>query len=203
MVPRPLSLSEGWQPYVELTYQRALAARRPKPHRELWNCSGKMLPAQQNCGFFGLPDNSDVSVAPAVSAESADLTAGHDCFSTLRPEWYVFPLSNRTRPPDPNRPVTSLKTAGITVRDVAGVKCRLHDLRRSFCTKLAEAGAPDSTMLDMMGHISPVMLRRYSHIRAKARREAIAAIEDRASFGLVKVSPKVSDSAKNEPTASD
>ena len=30
--------------------------------------------------------------------------------------------------------------------------------RHSFCTKLAEAGVPESTMLDMMGHVSPAML---------------------------------------------
>ena len=39
-------------------------------------------------------------------------------------------------------------------------------------------------MLDMMGHVSPAMLRRYSHIRAEARREAIAAPENRVSFGV-------------------
>ncbi len=94
----------------------------------------------------------------------------------LRPEWYVFPKSNRTRLVDPTIPVSSLKTAWQTVRDSADVQCRLHDLRHSFCTKLAEAGVPESTMLDMMGHVSPAMLRRYSHIRAKARRDAIAAI---------------------------
>jgi integrase len=109
----------------------------------------------------------------------------------LQPEWYVFPLSNRTRPVDATRPVTSLKTAWETVKTDAGVTCRLHDLRHSFCTKLAEAGVPESTMLDMMGHVSAAMLRRYSHIRAKARREAIDALEGRVSVGVPKESPKV------------
>jgi integrase len=109
----------------------------------------------------------------------------------LQPEWYVFPLSNRTRPVDATRPVTSLKTAWETVKTGAGVVCRLHDLRHSFCTKLAEAGVPESTMLDMMGHVSAAMLRRYSHIRAKARREAIDALEGRVSVGVPKESPKV------------
>jgi len=97
----------------------------------------------------------------------------------IQPDWFVFPLSNRTRPVDATKPVTSLKTAWQTVKTDAGVECRLHDLRHSFCTKLAENGTPESTMLDMMGHVSPSMLRRYSHIRAKARREAIAALENR------------------------
>lgn len=111
----------------------------------------------------------------------------------LQPNWYVFPLSNRTRPVDATEPVTSLKTAWQTVKADAGVECRLHDLRHSFCTKLAEAGVPESTMLDMMGHVSGAMLRRYSHIRAKARREAIASLESRASLGVPKENPKVND----------
>ena len=33
----------------------------------------------------------------------------------LQPDWYIFPLSNRTRPIDATEPVTSLKTAWETV----------------------------------------------------------------------------------------
>jgi hypothetical protein len=41
-------------------------------------------------------------------------------------------------------------------------------------------------MLDIMGHVSAAMLRRYSHIRAQARRDAIDALEE---------SPKVNTSS--------
>ena len=112
-------------------------------------------------------------------------------FGPVQPESFVFPLSNRLAMVDPTKPVTTLKTAWESVREATKVDCRLHDLRHSFCTKLAEAGVPESTMLDMMGHVSPAMLRRYSHIRAKARREAIAALEGGRSFGVPKESPKV------------
>lgn len=74
-----------------------------------------------------------------------------------------------------------METAWKTIKAETGVACRLHDLRHTFCAKLAEADTPESTMLDMMGHVSAAMLRRYSHIRAKSRRDAIAAIEARAS----------------------
>ncbi|MCW5976838.1 MAG: site-specific integrase [Bryobacteraceae bacterium] len=114
----------------------------------------------------------------------------------IRPEHYVFPFMDRTRPVDAKRPVTSLKKAWHSARTAAGVDCRLHDLRHSFCTKLGEAGVPERTMLDIMGHVSAAMLKRYSHIRAKARREAIEAVESRQfSIGVPKVSPKVGDSA--------
>jgi integrase len=119
----------------------------------------------------------------------------------LQPDWYVFPFSNRTRPVDGTRPVTSLKTAWETVKTGAGVECRLHDLRHSFCTKLAEAGVPEATMLDMMGHMSAAMLRRYSHIREKARREAISALESRVLVGVPKEVPKVSESEEKTNTS--
>jgi integrase len=110
----------------------------------------------------------------------------------LQPGWHVFPKSNRRRPVDPMKPVTSLKRAWDTVRQAAGVQCRLHDLRHSFCTKMAEAGVPEGTMVDMMGHVSAVMLRRYSHIRVKARREAIDALEARSvSVGIPTKVPTV------------
>jgi site-specific recombinase XerD len=80
---------------------------------------------------------------------------------------------------DAIKPVTTSKTGGESV------DCPLHDLRHPFCAKLAEAGVPESTMLDMMGHVGPTMLRRYSHIRAKARREAIDALEARQASNVV------------------
>ena len=42
--------------------------------------------------------------------------------------------------------------------------------RHSFCTKLAENGVPEATMLDMMGHVSAAMLRCDSHALVRARR---------------------------------
>ncbi|MCC6586230.1 MAG: site-specific integrase [Bryobacterales bacterium] len=130
--------------------------------------------------------------APLRAALEQHAAAMAKLFGPLKPDWYVFPFCNTVKPVDPTRPITSFKTAWDSVRTSTKVQCRLHDSRHSFCTKLAEAGVPESTMLDMMGHVSPSMLRRYSHIRAKARREAIAALETRsASVGVPKESPKV------------
>ena len=102
-------------------------------------------------------------------------------FGPLRPDWYVFPYCRTKRPVDPTRPALALKTAWTSIRKAAGVKCRLHDLRHSFCSKLAEQGVPEYAMMDLMGHVSTAMLRRYSHIRAEARRAAIAALERAAA----------------------
>lgn len=59
-----------------------------------------------------------------------------------------------------------------------------HDLRHSFCTKLAEAGVAESAMLAIMGHMIRAMLERYSHIRIEAKRAAVAHVHIRAGTKL-------------------
>jgi Phage integrase family len=56
------------------------------------------------------------------------------------------------------------------------VNCRLHDLRHTAATKIAEGGTPESTMLSLLGHMSRAMLERYSHIRMAAKRTAVEAL---------------------------
>ena len=58
----------------------------------------------------------------------------------------------------------SLKKAWNSVRDRACIDCRFHDLSHTV-TKWLKRVMPEATMLDIMGHMSAVMLRRYSHIR--------------------------------------
>jgi integrase len=118
----------------------------------------------------------------------------------VKPEWYVFPRSNRTKPTDPTRPVTSIKKAWESVRKSAGVSCRFHDLRHTVCTKMAEAGIPEATMQAIMGHVSRAMLERYSHIRKASKIDAMQAVESRSFSGAVpKVSPKVEDLEAPKP----
>lgn len=79
-------------------------------------------------------------------------------------------------PTDPTRPVSDLKHGWENLRDRAGVSCRLHDLRHTFATRLAENGVSESTMLALLGHMSRAMLERYSHIRMTAKRDAVAGV---------------------------
>src|SRR5258708_23949905 len=69
-----------------------------------------------------------------------------------------------------------MKTAWNELRKRAKVSCRLHDLRHTAATKMAEAGTPETTMLALMGHMSRKMLERYSHIRMAAKRTAVEAL---------------------------
>jgi integrase len=78
---------------------------------------------------------------------------------------------------DLSRPLGSRKRAWNTAKRRASVDCRLHDLRHYFLTNLAETQTSDSTILSIAGHLTRKMLERYSHIRAKAKRAAIEAME--------------------------
>ena len=99
-------------------------------------------------------------------------------FSETKPGYYLFPFG-KPKPNDPTKPTTTLKTSWGTLRKVAGVSCRLHDLRHTAATKMSEAGVSESTMLALMGHMSRAMLERYSHIRMAAKREAVEALTSR------------------------
>lgn len=112
-------------------------------------------------------------------------------FQELRPEWYLFP-HGRPHPNDPSRPVTTLKTVWQNVRSSAGVTGRFHDNRHTFITDLAESGvAADETIRDIAGHVSPQMLKHYSHIRMAAKRRAVEAL-------VPKESPKVASTLEDQ-----
>jgi integrase len=60
----------------------------------------------------------------------------------------------------------------------AGLKYRQYDARHTFVTRLAEnPSVSEETIRQLAGHVSPKMLSRYAHIRAQARRNAIATLE--------------------------
>ncbi len=93
-------------------------------------------------------------------------------FGQAEPWHYLFPFGKPT-PQDPSKPITDVSGAWKALRKASGVQCRLHDLRHTAATKMAEAGIPESTMLALMGHMSRAMLERYSHIRMAAKRTAM------------------------------
>lgn len=132
-------------------------------------------------------------------------------FPDAGPNTYIFPAhrigfaGDRRKPHlwdvDLNRPLGrhSHKSAFRTACRRAGVDCRLYDARHSFVTRLAETPSISTeTIRQLAGHVSERMLSRYAHIRAQARREAIAAIEaPRADFEgeSPQKSPQFTDSA--------
>ena len=51
---------------------------------------------------------------------------------------------------------------------------RFHDLRYTAFTTMAEKGLPEQTIMAQVGHISPQMMKTYSHIRRQALNAAAA-----------------------------
>ena len=115
-----------------------------------------------------------------INDDLAKLLASHrawfiERFGEPQPDHCLFPFGS-PQPTEPDRPVTDISSGWDLVRSLSGVSCRLHDLRHTFFTRLAENGVSESTMLALMGHMSRAMLERYSHVRMAAKRDAVAAI---------------------------
>jgi len=118
----------------------------------------------------------------------AALQAKAVLINAIGPDHYLFP-SQVKRKIDASRPVTSWRSAWRSLRSKAARNdegeitypaldtLRFHDLRHTAVTVMAEAGLPDATIMAQVGHISPQMLKTYSHVRRLALNAAAAALE--------------------------
>ena len=60
---------------------------------------------------------------------------------------------------------------------LAGLRgLRFHDLRHHAITELAESSTSEQTIMSIAGHVSARMLAHYSHVRLKAKRDALAVL---------------------------
>lgn len=86
---------------------------------------------------------------------------------------------------DPTQPIGDLKEGWEAAKKRAGVTCRFHDLRHTACTRMLEAGVPFAVVTDIMGWSPSTairMARRYGHIGAAARREAVEKLASATIF---------------------
>ena len=81
---------------------------------------------------------------------------------------------------------TPLRLAALEAQEGGTPRRRFHDLRHTAITELAEAGAPDATLMAITGHMSRRMLEHYSHVRMQAKREVLAKL----SSGLMSTKPE-------------
>src|SRR5258708_3658933 len=129
-------------------------------------------------------------------------------FQGIDPQHYVFPACEHGHV-DPTRSQKSFRTAwrnltraiecpacnelqgpsescinedcGADIRNIKSplTGLRFHDLRHLAITELAESQVSDQTIMAIAGHVSQNMLARYSHVRAEARRQAVATLSAR------------------------
>jgi integrase len=126
-------------------------------------------------------------VVPLNQTALAALKAWRQNFKNVQPSHYVFPseryglkgedgykngtvaVYNR----NPEQPIGSWKVAWDSCRKASKVSCRLHDLRHTFISRLAEGQTADQTIKSLAGHVSTKMMERYSHVRNLAKRQAV------------------------------
>jgi integrase len=70
--------------------------------------------------------------------------------------------------------MTALRRSGID-------RCRFHDLRHSFASRLVMAGVDISTVQELMGHKDINMTKRYSHPTPQHKKQAV----ERLNFDVV------------------
>ena len=123
--------------------------------------------SKNESGRRTLPLNNDAMQSLARLRERAEALAG------AAPEHFVFPWCLHGDI-DPTRHQKSWRKAWRNLTEAAGLKgFRFHDLRHTAITELAEAGASDATLMALAGHMTRRMLEHYSHVRMKAKREAV------------------------------
>ncbi len=84
---------------------------------------------------------------------------------------YVFAWKN-------GEPRKDVRTAFDVALKRAGIpRCRFHDLRHTFTTRLVENGVDLVTVKELLGHSAIVTTMRYSHPSPKHKGEAIAALD--------------------------
>ena len=93
----------------------------------------------------------------------------------------MFPHTEGYTKPDPTKPISTWRTAWRRLTREAGLKgLRFHDLRHHAITELAESDeVSEQTIMAIAGHVSPRMLRHYSHVRQEAKRKALDALSGR------------------------
>jgi integrase len=111
-----------------------------------------------------------------------------------RPDHFVFPWHGRSKRIDPTRAMTSWRSAWRSIRKAAGLtEVRFHDGRHTAITTLGEKGLPDWVIQAQVGHVSPQMMKTYSHIRREALNQAAAALEPSGSAPITPTPPAQSD----------
>jgi integrase len=129
-------------------------------------------------------------MVPLTSRARAALTVWLSRFPDAAPDTFLFPFHRVAIAGNERKPLvydvrlerpmshSSYRTAYETARAKAGVGVRFYDARHTFVTRLAEnPTVSEETIRQLAGHVSPRMLRQYAHIRASARRAAIATLE--------------------------
>jgi integrase len=127
-------------------------------------------------------------VVPLTRRVCAALSLWLSRFPDAGADSYVFPrhkvgLGGKNGAPviwgvQLDEPMGEWKKTWERVRASTGLSYRWHDLRHTFITRLAEnPSVSEETIRALAGHVSRRMLENYSHIRTRAKEDAIRSLE--------------------------
>lgn len=182
---------------------------------DLFNRVLNVRRSKKETGHRDIPLNADAMAALARLWERAQV------YEATSPEHFVFPACENERI-DPTKPQKSWRTAWRSlVKETAKRACneaaklameagrdieearkrasepfrgfRFHDLRHQAITEMAEAGAPDATIMAVAGHLDRAMMEHYSHVRMAAKRDVLSKLES----GLMEI-PTIEERPKVE-----
>jgi len=127
-----------------------------------------------------------VPMNQAATWAATELIERASALGATAQEHFLFPSCEPGKSIDPTQPQKSWRSAWRSMVKTAGFEgFRFHDLRHCAVTALAESGESDSTIMAISGHMDRSMLEHYSHIRAKAKRRAVSAIQSFAPEELL------------------
>lgn len=123
-----------------------------------------------------LPLNNTAFAAVCRAIEIAVSRGSRD------PDHYLFPFRMKRDLWDPTRPQKSFRKAWAKIKEVGGVqRLRMYDLRHHAATvMLSDPRVPPEAAIEVLGHVSKEMLKRYCHLNREAKRAAVEALERKA-----------------------
>jgi integrase len=90
-----------------------------------------------------------------------------------RSEW-LFPSPERFQKLETDRHIGDTKHAFRKAVQLAAIPhITFHQLRHTFCSRLADAGVPLPVIQDLAGHASIIMTRRYTHPANELKQKAV------------------------------
>jgi integrase len=130
-----------------------------------------------------------VELNQAALAAVVKLCRRAELLGATDPEHYLLPadLSKHTKGFDPltggpgydvTQHQRSWDTAWKNLRKAAGLgKVRFHDMRHTFISMMGERGVPLQVVQAMVGHMSPAMVKHYTHISSGVTRAAVEMLD--------------------------
>ncbi len=138
------------------------------------------------------------------------MVAWAQTFPGREPDHYVFPserygiaTNDRTvcvYSSDPTTPTTSVQGAWQRAKKRCHIRCRLHDLRHTACTRMLEAGIPlpvVGSILGWSGSTMVLMAKRYGHIGLQTKQDAVAVLDRLQQPGRPSTQPVSSPPGQN------